>query len=269
LRTLNIVFGADPYNLVESVVFNGVVEDVGEITKRTVRHCVLTLCAPRPKFRKLNLEDIGDAVEVIRKHFGARMSAHPEDFDDVPALRPFSLADPDAVIELTEDTHDDPRPDLLRLGPTALERFLGDLLDRMGLDVQRITRTEADDLVCIATDPTPVVGGPVVALVKFGHEVITPSAVRHLHHVVHRESASKGMLFASGRFQPGAFAAARGKPLELYDGPSVLALCHQHHVPARLGRIATLTTEATPPPAIVPTQRQPSGELEPTTPDPA
>lgn len=266
LRTLNTIFGSDPYNLVETVVFNGVVKDVGEVTGRSVRTCVLTLCAPRSKFRKLKLDDVTDAVEIIRKQFDARMSAHPEDFDEVPALRPFTLADPD-VIELAEDDRNDPRPDLLTLTASELERFLADLLDRMGLDVQRFTRTEEQDLACVALDPTPVTGGTIVVLTRFSGKAIAPSDVRALHGRVNRESAIKGLLFASSRFQPTSLGAARGKPLELFDGPSVLALCHQHHLPARMGRVANITTpEPTSPAMFVPAQRESSNHLASTSP---
>lgn len=267
LRTLNTIFGSDPYDLVENIVFNGVVEEVGEITGRSIRPCVFTLCATRTKFQRLKLDDVADAVEIVRKQFGARMSPHPEDFDEVPALRPFILADPD-VIELTEDANGDSRPDLLSMPDNELEGFLTELLDRMGIDVQRFTRTDANDLVCIAFDPTPVVGGTIVVLTRFGDKPVTPSDIRSLNGFVSKESAIKGMFLTSARFHPTTLGMIRGKPLELYDGPSVLALCHQHHLPARLGRIANITSPEPPAPTTVfiPTQRDSANHLSPTSP---
>jgi restriction system protein len=41
------------------------------------------------------------------------------------------------------------------------------------------------------------------------------------------------MISTSG-YGPDSYKFAAGKPLNLIDGSGLLALCHEHHVPARI-----------------------------------
>lgn len=239
LRAANHIFAADPNNLVESVIFNGVVEEVGERTGRKIRPCVLTMCATRDKFKRLKLHDISDPVEVVRKQFGARLSSRPDDLLEVPALRPFVLADPD-VIEVVE--HGDARPDLLSFTPSDLELFLAVLLDRMGLDAERFEPSGDNGVDCIATDPAPQIGGTVIVHAKLYQQAVPPSEVRALHGLVSKHSAISGILLTTSGFHPASLGFAKRRNLQLHDGQSFLALCHQHRMPARIGDVANICT---------------------------
>lgn len=253
LRTLNAIFGSDPDDLVESVVVNGVVKDVGEITGRASRPCLLTLCATRGQFKRIKLQNVTNSVEFVRKHFGAKLSRRPDDFEEVPALRPFTVADT-ALVEVTDATDnapatgcttrpapsgspatsdtdaagaagtDDRRPNLLTFNASELRRFLDLLLDRMGLDPERFSPCDEGGLECVATDPTPALGGTVLVQAKLNTKPVPVSQVRALHHAANRATACRAILVTTGGFHPSSLSFARGKALELYDGQGLLAL---------------------------------------------
>ena len=51
--------------------------------------------------------------------------------------------------------------------------------------------------------------------------------------------ATKGILITTSGFGPTSYQFATGKPLQLIDGTALLALCHHHHIPARIIRRAS------------------------------
>ncbi|MEO7194624.1 MAG: restriction endonuclease [Pseudonocardiaceae bacterium] len=87
---------------------------------------------------------------------------------------------------------------------------------------------------CIAYDPTPVRGGKYVIQVKLYTQTVPPTAVRDLYGVVQHEGATKGILITTSGFGQTSHEFANGKPLELYDGTHLLALCQQYGVDARI-----------------------------------
>ncbi len=76
LRALHLVFGNDRYGVVDTVVFNGVVESVDLATGQTIRPCLITLRATREQFKALVLDQL-DPVACVRHYFAAEVSRHP------------------------------------------------------------------------------------------------------------------------------------------------------------------------------------------------
>ncbi|MDX6253462.1 MAG: restriction system protein [Kribbellaceae bacterium] len=233
LRALHLVFGNDRYGVVDTVVFNGMVESVDLATGRTVRPCLITLRATREQFKALVLEQL-DPVACVRHYFAAEVSRHPEELQPVEPVLDFDLADPRTIEPMDVIREIDSRPNLLELTPDEFEHLVHNLLTRMGLET-RIFRSRNDGGIdCVAYDPRPITGGKFVVQAKLYTRTVPPAAVRDLFGTVVDAGATKGILITTSGFGPSSYQFANGKPLQLIDGTGLLALCHQHDIPARI-----------------------------------
>ena len=233
LRALHLVFGNDRYDVVETVVFNGMVESVDLATGRAVRPCLITLRATREQYQALVLDQL-DPVACVRHYFAAEVSRHPEELQPVEPLLDFDLADPRTIEPVDVLSEIDSRPNLLELTPDEFEHLVHNLLTRMGLETRLFRRGNDGGIDCVAYDPRPITGGKFVVQAKLYTRTVPPSAVRDLFGTVLDAGATKGILVTTSGFGPSSYQFANGKPLQLIDGTGLLALCHQHDIPARI-----------------------------------
>jgi restriction system protein len=233
LQALLVAFGADPANLVDTVVFNGIVDEIDPATGQRVQPCLITLRATREHFGKVNL-DQAMPVACVRKHFAAEVSDHPEALAPVEPFLSFDMADPRIVEAVDIISGLDRRPNLMDLTPKQFEHFIQNLFDRMGFDTKLFQASGDGGIDCIAYDPTPIRGGKFVIQVKQYTQTVPPAAVRDLFGTVHDQGATKGILITTSGFGPSSHEFANGKPLQLYDGTQLLWLCQQNGIDARI-----------------------------------
>jgi restriction system protein len=238
LRALHLVFGSDRYDVVDTVVFNGMVESVDLSTGRTVRPCLITLRATRNQFKALVLDQL-DPVACVRHYFAAEVSRHPEELQPVEPVLEFDLADPRTIEPIDVISEIDSRPNLLELTPESFEHLVQNLLTRMGLETRLFRRGNDGGIDCVAYDPRPITGGKYVVQAKLWTRTVPPSAVRDLFGTVVDAGATKGILITTSGFGPSSYQFATGKPLQLIDGTALLSLCHLHNIPARIIRRAS------------------------------
>ncbi|TCO48641.1 restriction system protein [Kribbella antiqua] len=233
LRALHLIFGSDRYGVVDTVVFNGMVESVDLPTGQTVRPCLITLRATREQFQALVLDQL-DPVACVRHYFAAEVSRHPEELQPVEPVLEFDLADPRTIEPVDVLSEIDSRPNLLELSPESFEHLVHNLLTRMGLETRLFRRGGDGGIDCVAYDPRPITGGKFVVQAKLWTRTVPPSAVRDLFGTVVDAGATKGILITTSGFGPSSYQFATGKPLQLIDGTALLALCHLHNIPARI-----------------------------------
>jgi restriction system protein len=238
LRALHLIFGSDRYGVVDTVVFNGMVESVDLSTGQTVRPCLITLRATREQFKALVLDQL-DPVACVRHYFAAEVSRHPEELQPVEPVLEFDLADPRTIEAVDVLSEIDSRPNLLELTPESFEHLVHNLLTRMGLETRLFRRGNDGGIDCVAYDPRPITGGKFVVQAKLWTRTVPPSAVRDLFGTVVDAGATKGILITTSGFGPSSYQFATGKPLQLIDGTALLSLCHLHNIPARIIRRAS------------------------------
>lgn len=165
LRALHLVFGSDRYGVVDTVVFNGMVESVDLTTGQTVRPCLITLRATREQFQALVLDQL-DPVACVRHYFAAEVSRHPEELQPVEPVLEFDLADPRTIEAIDVISEIDSRPNLLELSPESFEHLVQNLLTRMGLETRLFRSGNDGGIDCVAYDPRPITGGKFVVQAK-------------------------------------------------------------------------------------------------------
>jgi restriction system protein len=115
----------------------------------------------------------------------------------------------------------------------TLERFewvCRQLMQALGLEVERSTTVGQRQMEMLAVNPAPIVGGQFVVhgeLLPVG-EVVEAIQVLALIDAVKGEAASKGVLITNGFFSDEAGKAAAGGPIELINGIRLMDLLHRY-----------------------------------------
>ncbi|GAA3739947.1 restriction endonuclease [Plantactinospora mayteni] len=226
LRTVHELFEADRTRLVETIVFNGIVETTHPGTGQAVRPCLVTLRTSRDPFVAINLAKVDPAACL--RHLRATQSPRPEELVAVHPVLEFDVVDKRFVDEVDVLADLDQRPNLHKLSRTEFEDLIRNLFGKLGLET-RTTRTAPDGGIdCVAFDPRPIFGGKVVIQARRDRGTMDVSAVRDLFGTVLGEGATKGILVTTSGYGPDSFEFASGKPLELIDGSNLLHLLAEH-----------------------------------------
>jgi restriction system protein len=114
LRAVWIAFKSDPDELIDTVVVNGMLDEVDGSTGQDVRLTLITLRATREQFAKIRIDRV-KPVECVQKYFGANVSEHPDELQAVEPVINFNTADPRVIDPIDVLSDIDHRPNLLDL----------------------------------------------------------------------------------------------------------------------------------------------------------
>ena len=237
IRTLHVAFSADPAGLVQTVVFDGVVSPGADRDAANRGHasrtpdpeepvCLISLSASRRQFARLSLEDLDDPLGEVRGRFGARVSAFPDELGAVSPVLPYELADPHLVVAGSSKG-----PNLLSAPPEEFDLLMERLLERMGYQLTALPQGSGSYL---ARRTTAGRSEQAVVHVRRRGGMLDTTEVRALSSAVRRQHAAEGLLLTTAGLEPQAYDYAHGRPLRLYTGRSLLALCRRHGLPARM-----------------------------------
>lgn len=226
LRTVHEVIEADRQGLVDTVVYNGVVDTVNPATGQSIRPCLVSLRTTKETFGELHLARVDPAACL--QHLNATVSKRPEELAPVRPVLEFDMVDKRFVDEIDVLAELDQRPNLLRLSPTEFESLVQNLFTKMGLDTKQTRPSRDGGVDCVAFDHRPIFGGKVVIQAKRYRNTVDVSSIRDLFGTVQNEGASKGIIVTTSGYGPASYEFASGKPLELIDGANLLYLLSEH-----------------------------------------
>lgn len=226
LRTVHELFEADRGHIIDTVVFNGLVDTTDPSTGKETRPCLVTVRTTRETFIELNLAKVDPAACL--QHLSASVSKRPEELAPVRPVLEFDMVDKRYVDEVDVLSDLDQRPNLLKLTPTEFESLIQNLFTKMGLDTKQTRPSRDGGVDCVAYDHRPIFGGKVVIQAKRYRHTVDVSAIRDLFGTVQNEGASKGIIVTTSGYGPASYEFASGKPLELLDGSNLLHLLAEH-----------------------------------------
>jgi restriction system protein len=226
LRTVHELFEADRRELVETIVYNGMVDSIDKKTGRPARVCVVTLRTTRDAFAALDLSRV-DPEECL-KGLNAGVSRKPSELAPVRPILEFKMVDDRFIDETDVLSGLDQRQNLMALSPSEFESLITNLFEKMGLETRQTRPSRDGGVDCVAWDTRPVMGGKVVIQAKRYTHTVGVGAVRDLFGTVVNEGASKGILVTTSGYGKASFEFADDKPLELLDGTNLLYLLKEH-----------------------------------------
>jgi hypothetical protein len=120
---------------------------------------------------------------------------------------------------------------LVELDSEQLGKLVTALLDKMGLEIERIQGGAGEILEIRAVNPTPITGGTILV-----HCIIPPAETGRLDgplvstfiRAMRTAYVSKGLLFTTGKFTADGRLAADDAPVELFDRDQILKLIGQY-----------------------------------------
>ncbi|MEK3884383.1 restriction endonuclease [Paenibacillus sp. PL2-23] len=232
LRTLDELFEADQGNVINSIVFNGVVSTVDPGTGLDIRPCLLTIQTRKEEFMKFDLSRV-DVLACV-KGLKAQISPSITELTPVKPIVDLVMYDKRFVDERDVLSGLDNRPNLLDMDPFDFEHLVCNLFSKIGLE-SKLTRSSRDGGVdVIAFDPRPVFGGKYVIQAKRYKNTVEVAAVRDLYGTMMNENASKGILVTTSTYGPDARSFAKDKPIELIDGRVLLHMLEEQGVQAKI-----------------------------------
>jgi restriction system protein len=223
LRTIHEVVEADRGALVARVLFNGIVDTIDRRTGQFVRPCLVSVRTEREVFAAIKLRRV-DPIACL-KHLQAAVSLLPDDLAGITPQLDFER-EADFTEEFNVLADIDHRPNLIAMPDDDYEQLLADLFGNLGLEMGPATRS-SNGSRWLATDPRPIFGGKVVVYATRG-PAVGGAAAHSLAGAVSAAGAMKGILVAIGGYEPDAYDAVAGRPLELIDGPTLLTLLSEH-----------------------------------------
>lgn len=226
LATLYEVFTVDTFRHIETIFFNGFVNDDDPTTGRPIQPRLVSLRADRDEFLDRDFSRLNPvkALQSLRANF----SPAPTELQPIPAVVEFDVNDPrfieeqDIVSALNEDTN------LIDLTPEAFEHLITNLFNAMKFEAYPTQRSKDGGVDCIAYYKKSVVGGKYVIQAKRWTNTVQVDAVRDLFGAMDHERANKGILITTSTFGPACHKFADGKPLQLIDGSGLLALIEEY-----------------------------------------
>jgi restriction system protein len=121
--------------------------------------------------------------------------------------------------------------ELVELDAEQLGNLVASILDKMGLEIERMQGGKNEILEIFAINPTPVTGGKVLV-----HCIAAPPMTGKVNgqmigtfiRAVRSAYVSKGLLFTTGTFTPDAHLEAQDAPIEIFDRDAVRKMLDQY-----------------------------------------
>ena len=226
LRTLYEIFTVDTFRHIETIFFNGFVNDDDPTTGRPIQPRLVSLRADRDEFLDRDFTRLNPvkALQSLRANF----SPAPTELQPIPAVVEFDVNDPrfieeqDIVSSLNEDTN------LIDLTPEAFEHLITNLFNAMKFEAYATQRSKDGGIDCIAYSKESIVGGKYVIQAKRWTRTVQVDAVRDLFGAMDHERANKGILITTSKFAPACYKFAENKPMELIDGSILLDMIQRY-----------------------------------------
>ncbi len=226
LKSVATVLRAEPKGAIDCLTLNGMIDAIDPGTGQQIRACLLSVRVTSDAFSKLVLEQV--QPEECLRGLKASVSRAPEEFLPVKPFVELDMFDSRFIATTEVLSSLEQRPNLMDLTPSEFEGLITQLFATMGLDTRQTRASRDGGVDCVAFDSRPIFGGKVVIQAKRYKNTVGVSAVRDLFGTVQNEGASKGILVTTSGYGKAAFEFAKGKPLELLDGPNLLHLLSEH-----------------------------------------
>jgi len=236
LRTLHELFDADKGDALNAVVFNGWIESVDKATGNDTNACVMSVCAKKEEFQKINLARV-DPKACFKALKGIGSSTLHSLTPIAPVLK-INREDKRFIASYAVAGQLDERTNLAAMDWEDFEHLIRELFEqefsKPGCEV-KVTQASRDGGVdSVVLDSDPIHGGKTVIQAKRYTNTVGVAAVRELWGTVLNEGAMKGILVTTADYGPDAYEFAKGKPLVLLNGANLLHLLEKHGHKAKI-----------------------------------
>lgn len=230
LRTIKEVFTVYNDDKIESVVFNGMVEDINRKTGNNFSSCIISVMTSREDFEKINLSQVSpkDCILYLKGIFSGSLHqlAPVKPIMDINKEDRRFTYNKEILSKLNEGVN------LAEMDWEDFEHLVRELFEKMfssdGSEV-KVTQASRDGGVdAVAFDTDPIKGGKFIIQAKRYNNVVPVSAVRDLYGTVINEGAIKGILVTTSYYGNDSREFSKDKPITLIDGANIVYLLNKY-----------------------------------------
>lgn len=230
LRTIYEVFIISRNDLIQSIVFNGWIDDIDRKTGNNFSSCIISLMVNREKFEKINLTQIclKDCILYLKGIISGSLhnNAPVKPIMDIDKSDKRFIESKEILSKLNEGTN------LAEMYWEDFEYLVRELFEKIfsndGSEV-KVTQASRDGGVdAIAFDNDPIRGGKFIIQAKRYNNVVPVSAVRDLYGTVINEGAVKGILVTTSYYGNDSRDFVKDKPISLIDGSNLVYLLNEY-----------------------------------------
>lgn len=230
LRTVYELFKDDVVGAIDSIVFNGWVNNLNKATGKRQDVCILSLMINKTDFMDINLLDV-DAKACFKRFQGVSASQLSV-LTPIPPILKISKEDKRFIEGQIVGQNLDDSANIAAMDWQDFEYLIREIFEREFVSIGgevKVTQSSRDKGVdAVAFDPDPIRGGKVIIQAKRYTNTVHIESVRALYGIMQDEGAMKGILVTTSDFGSDAYNFAKNKPISLLNGGNLLAMLHKH-----------------------------------------
>ena len=210
LNSIGNVFKHDIYDNIDTVVFNGYINDVDLSTGQDIRPYIVSAMIDKSEFNNIDISRI-DKFKCIKETMQGRI--------DINSSMCFKEIIPIAKCDyINQSVINDDSINLLEVDPFVLESLVGTLFRNMGYEVVETNKTNDGGIDCWLHNNDPIMGGKVIGQVKRYKNNIDIPKLREFESVLRNSDAMKGIFISTSSFSTQCQKFALDNNITLIDG---------------------------------------------------
>ena len=222
LRSMDEVFKSDIYNNIDSIVFNGYIEDVDLSTGQDIKPYIISSMIDKYNFRKIDLTRV-DKLKCLQETMQSRININSnlELKSIVPICKYEYLNN---LIVSNESIN------LLEVDPYELESLVTILFRNMGYTVEETKKSHDGGIDCLLNHNDPILGGKVIGQVKRYKNNIDISKLREFESVLRNSDAMKGLFISTSNFSTQCEKFAADNNITLINGRTLVKYFNEYGI---------------------------------------
>lgn len=214
LRSIDEVFKSDKYSTIESIVFNGYIEDIDLATGQDIKPYIISTMIDKNSFRNMDITRV-DKMKCLKECMQGRININSNlEFKSIIPIYKYDYFNKSVI---SSDSIN-----LLKVDPYELETLVCTLFRNMGYEVEETTRSHDGGIDCSLYHKDPIVGGKVIGQVKRYKGNIDIPKLREFESVLRNSDAMKGIFISTSNFSPQCKQFAGDNNITLINGSSLV-----------------------------------------------
>ena len=210
LNVIKNIFDKDIYNNIDTVVFNGYINDIDLATGQDISPYIISAMVDKNTFNSIDMNRI-DKFTCLKETMQGRIDINSKlCLNSITPICKFDY--------LNKSVENNDSINLLDVDPFILEDLVSTLFRNMGYDVLQTKKTNDGGIDCILNNDDPIIGGKVIAQVKRYKNNIDIPKLREFESVLRNSDAMKGIFISTSNFSTQCEKFASENNISLING---------------------------------------------------
>jgi restriction system protein len=222
LRSIDEVLKSDKYNNIDSIVFNGYIEDVDLSTGQDIKPYIISSMIDKYDFRKIELKRV-DKLKCLKEAMQSRININSN--LELKSIIPICSYD-----YLNNSIIRSESINLLEVDPYELESLVTILFRNMGYTVEETKKSHDGGIDCLLNHNDPILGGKVIGQVKRYKNNIDIPKLREFESVLRNSDAMKGLFISTSNFSTQCERFALENNITLINGSTLVRYFNEYDI---------------------------------------